>query len=101
MSKKKAIAQSIKIENQAMLILDPPLTFNYNIDSTYVLCIGAGSSRSNSLSKSYCVFDNIGNLVSEKNYPRESGFVYDSGTLIIEELPQVIRKMYVSQPVIT
>ncbi|MFT6807127.1 MAG: hypothetical protein ACJA01_000345 [Saprospiraceae bacterium] len=49
-----------------MLILDPPLTFNYNIDSTYVLCIGAGSSRSNSLSKSYCVFDNIGNLVSEK-----------------------------------
>ena len=88
----KVIVQPVNIEDQASQLLDPPITLIYNIDSTYVLCLGVGSSRTNPLSKSYCVFDNFGNLLSERRTIHGNVGWYKKETLILESIPRVINK---------
>ena len=97
---KSALKQSNSIEEQVLLVLDPPLTFSYNSDSTYVLCLGGGSSKSNPLSKSYCVFDNLANLVLAKKSIHGNVSWHDNTTIMLEEMPRVINKRETPQAVI-
>ena len=96
---KSAVIHFSSIEEQVGEILDPPLTFTYNSDSTYVLCLGVGSSKSNPLSKFYCVFDNLGNLVLEKKSLQGNVSWHDNMTLKLEEISRVINKRETPQAV--
>lgn len=93
--------EDINMEDHAIQLLDPPISLIYNADSTYVLCIGSGASKSNPLSKSYCVLDDAGNLISEKRTIHGTVGWSNSETLMLESMPRVVNKREAPKKVVS